>query len=323
MFAVKLLTQPNGIIGKINVRCFSQTLINYQKSNLSQLRKQTGYALSKCKAALDKFEGNIEQATKWLNEEAQKEGWAKADKVKNRATSQGTLVFVNDRQLRRASILELNCETDFVARSEKFLDISAKLALSVIKNAELTGLKQVYYKDELNKLSLVNDPNQTIADQMALAIGSLGENMSVRRAVVMNTDSNQHLSWYMHGSITQSIQQCHFGKFGALVNISMTEPNVNYQPFDIGRQICQHIVGLKPLTLGELPEPSMAKTDGNKIKEPIKFNDDETRLLYQEFLMKSDTRVLDFLVENNTVVNDFVRLECGEHIQNEPGVESI
>jgi len=74
---------------------------------LAKLRKTTGYALSKCKTALEKFDDNVEAATKWLNEEAQKEGWAKADKVKDRATSQGTLVLINDKALHRASIIEV------------------------------------------------------------------------------------------------------------------------------------------------------------------------------------------------------------------------
>jgi len=58
----------------------------------------------------------------------------------------------------------------------------------------------VFHKEELNKLNFVSDPSTTIADQMALAIGSLGENMSVRRAVVFNVNPGQYLSWYMHGS---------------------------------------------------------------------------------------------------------------------------
>ena len=106
----KFLKQPVQLICSISVRDFSSSFVNLQQkssSNLGKLRKTTGYGLSKCKTALDKFDGNVEEATKWLNEEAQKEGWAKADKVKDRATSQGTLVLINDKFLHRASILEV------------------------------------------------------------------------------------------------------------------------------------------------------------------------------------------------------------------------
>jgi elongation factor Ts len=106
---LKFLKQPAQLICSISVRDFSSTFRNFQKpsSNLAKLRKTTGYALSKCKTALDKFDDNLEEATRWLNEEAQKEGWAKADKVKDRATSQGTLVLINDKALHRASIIEV------------------------------------------------------------------------------------------------------------------------------------------------------------------------------------------------------------------------
>jgi hypothetical protein len=121
------------------------------------------------------------------------------------------------------------------------------------------------------------------------------------------------------------------------VNISLTEKNENYKvrfgrfisflclvldwicififklkPFDIGRQIAQHVVGMKPLTIGELPtEETTSPSEQPKIEE------NETRLLYQEFIMKANTRVVDFLKENKVVVNDFVRLECGEALENE------
>lgn len=88
-----------------------------------------------------------------------------------------------------------------------------------------------------------------------------------------------------------------------------------FKYFDIGRQVCQHIVGMKPVTIGEVPAVT---ADTNEFK----FNDDETRLLYQEFLMKSDARVADFLAEHKATVNDFVRFECGELVEGEPNVQS-
>lgn len=308
----------NQTVSPVGLRNFSLTCIAAQKpaSGLAALRKNTGYALAKCKAALEKFNGDVDQAAKWLGEEAQKEGWAKAEKVKDRTTGQGTLVFVNDKELHRASILELNCETDFVARSEKFLDISSQLALAIIKEVQPSGSKEIVYKNELNKINMANT-GRTISDQLALLIGTLGENMSVRRAVVFNIQPNQHLSWYMHGSAAKPMNQCHFGNYGALVNMTFSEPNVNYNYFDIGRQVCQHIVGMKPVTIGEMPAITADTSE-------IKFSDDETRLLYQEFLMKSDARVADFLAEHKAVVNDFVRFECGELVEGEPeNVHSI
>jgi translation elongation factor EF-Ts len=72
---------------------------------------------------------------------------------------------------------------------------------------------------------------------------------------------------------------------------------------------------MKPKSLGELPIHE-AKT------EEIKFDENESRLLYQEFLMKPNTRVLDFLNEHHAILNDYVRIECGELVENEPGVQN-
>lgn len=86
------------------------------KSALFELRKSTGYALSKCRDAIEKFDGNVEEAAKWMEENAQKEGWAKSEKLKDRSMTQGMLVFHADKDAKKAIICEMNCETDFVAK---------------------------------------------------------------------------------------------------------------------------------------------------------------------------------------------------------------
>lgn len=285
-----------------------------KKSNsaLYTLRKATGYAFNKCKEALEKHNGDIEQAKAWLIEQAQKEGWAKAEKLKNRQTQQGTLVLCSERSNNRTVLVELNCETDFVARNDKFLELSSNLALSVLKNATNTEPKAILSKEEVNKLKYHEDPSKTIADQVALSIGTIGENMSLRRAVVMNIGQNQGLGWYMHGSHKDPLNHCHFGKYGALVNLTMTQPNEKYKPFDLGRQIAQHIVGLKPTSIGSAAEVAEAAAKGAPIDE------NESKLLQQEFLMEPGVRVAEFLARNHVQVNDFVRFECGEALSGEP-----
>ena len=80
--------------------------------------------------------------------------------------------------------------------------------------------------------------------------------------------------------------------------------------FDLGRQVCQHIVGMRPKSIGETPEPRDPQT------EP-KIEENETRLLHQEFLMKPNSTVFDFTQENHLQINDFVRFECGEVVEDE------
>ena len=152
-------------LAQLEVKSFSTSFValnDAKKSNsaLYTLRKSTGYAFNKCKEALEKHNGDIEQvrlwpldvvswshcvlyldyffrlkAKAWLIEQAQKEGWAKAEKLKNRQTQQGTLVLCTERSNNRTVLVELNCETDFVARNDKFLELSSNLAISVLKNA--------------------------------------------------------------------------------------------------------------------------------------------------------------------------------------------
>lgn len=155
----------------------------------------------------------------------------------------------------------------------------------------------------------MNEDSKTVGDQVALTIGSLGENMSVGRAVIFNLegDNDNQISWYMHGSLSEPKNNCHFGKYGAMVNFSMSEFNDNYVPFDLGRQVAQHIVGMKPSKMGKIPEPG-----SDKFNNRFKLNDNETRLLHQEFLMKPNIRVLDFLNENHMILNDYARIQCGE-----------
>ena len=77
-------------------------------SKLYTLRKTSGYGLSKCKEALEKFEGNVEEANKWLDQQAQTEGWTKADKLKDRQTLQGTLVLFHNKIKKQAALVEVN-----------------------------------------------------------------------------------------------------------------------------------------------------------------------------------------------------------------------
>ena len=116
------------------------------------------------------------------------------------------------------------------------------------------------------------------------------------------------------------MNSCHFGKYGAIVNISLSQHNENYTPFDIGKQIAQHIVGMKPKSLGEMPPATVkveSPTTSSEQHELVKIDENETRLLHQEFLMKPNIRVLDFLREHNATLNDYVRFETGEIIDNE------
>jgi len=291
------------------------TTCNIQ-SNLKNLRKNTGYSLVQCRQALQKFNDDIDQATKWLDEQAQKEGWAKADKLKDRAARQGLLAFVKNDAPKLAAVVELNCETDFVAKNEKFQELLSTIATSILSNCKVPSEQQktVLFKNDLLNIKLANHDSRTIGDELAIGIGNLKENLSLRRAILLNAAQNSTIGWYMHGSITNCVNGVHFGKYAAMVNLKMAKaPDGQIQPFDVGRQISQHIVGMKPKSMGTYEAP--------KEGEERKFSDSETRLLNQEFLMKSDMSVGDFVKQHGAEIVDFVRMECGETVENEPNAK--
>ncbi len=153
--------------------------------------------------------------------------------------------------------------------------------------------------------------NRTVGEELVLGISSLGENMSLRRAILFKKSVDDYVAWYIHGSDETIPAAIKYGKYASLVRLKV-EPKTDDQlkPFDIGRQIAQHIVGMKPTSIGDAPTAD--NTEGTE------FKDDESRLLHQEFLMQPGLRVYDFLKKHNTQILDYMRVECGERIDNEP-----
>jgi elongation factor Ts len=105
-----------------------------EKSALASLRKKTGYSFINCKKALAMFNDDVAQAEQWLHEQAQKEGWTKATKLESRVATQGLVGIVARRKV--AAMVEVNCETDFVARNEVFQSLVRDVAKSCLDSFE-------------------------------------------------------------------------------------------------------------------------------------------------------------------------------------------
>jgi elongation factor Ts len=132
-------------------------------------------------------------------------------------------------------------------------------------------------------------------------IGTVGENASLRRAICYKTPDNISLSGYTHPSPATEvpIDSLSFGKYGTMVAFKAGDGEENQ--LDVQKKLCQHIVGLNPLKIG----------DKSKDK-PAENKDDEICLIYQEFLSDSDLNVEEVLTENKLEILDFQRFECGE-----------
>ncbi|MBN3301719.1 EFTS factor, partial [Amia calva] len=274
------------------VHC-SVPVLAAEKALLIKLRKATGYSFVNCKKALDKFSNDIKQAESWLHEQAQMEGWAKASKLQGRRATQGLIGQLLGEH--GATMVEVNCETDFVARNETFQQLVREVAAAAMALSHSEAVHSGYNKsllgpEELSQLkSGVN--NTTFANQLALAIGRLGENLTLRRAVVLSVPPDCHVGGYVHGGGPASPGGALLGRYGALVV---------YRGGGVeeGRKLAQHVVGEAPLSLGSLDE--------------LPCGDTETRLVAQSFLSDPSRTVGQYLQDQDVRVLDFVRFECGE-----------
>lgn len=195
-------------------------------------------------------------------------------------------------------MVEVNCETDFVARNEKFQQLVTDVAFAAMahhhsKNQGQTGyVKSMLSADHLSKL--IVGEGASLADQLALAIGRLGENMSIRRAVAVGVPADWHIGSYIHGGVASPAEVA-MGRYGALV---VFQGGKDGAQGSLGRLLGQHVVGEAPVSLGSTDD--------------LPCGEAETRLLPQTFLSDPSRTVAQFLMEQEARVLDFVRFQRGE-----------
>jgi elongation factor Ts len=161
---------------------------------VKELRDKTGAGMMDCKKALVETGGDLEEAVKFLRTK----GLAAASKKAHRAASEGAVVIVGDDQ--KMLMLELNCETDFVARNPKFQDFAVALA----EQAMASGPNGV---DELKAQPFAGDPEHTVEEAISQQIATIGENIVLSRLVKVSAGAGNKLSSYIHGG----------GKIGVVV----------------------------------------------------------------------------------------------------------
>ncbi|XP_022079297.1 elongation factor Ts, mitochondrial-like [Acanthaster planci] len=315
-----------GLVLPVLCRYLSSTeaVLSSSKKNLQQLRKRTGFSFANCRKALDKFGNDLNQAEAWLQEQAQKEGWSKATKLKGRTTAQGLIGVM--REGNQATMVEVNCETDFVAKNSEFQGFVGQAAAATLRQFSIrqreikdsTGVAKILYSsDEMKEFSV--DDQKNLQDQAALTIGKIGENMTLNRALCMMAPADHFIGTYVH-SVQQRQQKskCMVGKYGALVAFRRTEDALTeFRPDDIGRRLCQHIVGMSPLTVGEHAEVTKVETTREQEPKPVGSSEGEdskveTEMLRQEYLLDPTITVGELIRQESLEIVDFARFECGE-----------
>ena len=196
------------------------------------LRQRTGAGMMDCKKALEETGGDIEKAVEYLR----KKGIAKAEKRADRAASEGAIVALVSDDAKTAALVEVNSETDFVARNEEFRALAQAVATQVFGDASFDGVVTVAQEGELMKQPWHKDRGRTVAEAVKEASGKTGENVVLRRYARFQTDGV--IGSYVH----------HNGRVAVLVDIGGGDsPAVK----EIAYAVAQHIAaGVPKVPLG-------------------------------------------------------------------------
>ena len=280
--------------------------------NIKKLREMTGVGFKDCKIALDETKGNIEKSIEFLR----KKGIAKASKKMNRTASEG-LVLVKEKD-GQISIIEINSETDFVAKNKDFINFCKELSeINFVTQADL---------QKLNDYKMENGIK--VKDNLVNLIAKIGEKITIRRANFFDNLNGINFS-YVHTAVEKGI--------GKIISIVKIDGITKQQNEEIGTKIAMHIAASNPLAIDrDNIEKSIVEKELEIIKAEIinsgkpkqmadkishgkisKFLNDNS-LLNQLWIMDPKKKVSEILKEYSQEkpikIIDFVRYKVGEGV---------
>ena len=280
--------------------------------NIKKLRELTGVGFKDCKSALDETNGDIDKSIEFLR----KKGIAKASKKMSRTASEG-LVLVKENK-GEISIIEINSETDFVAKNKDFIGFCKELS-------EINFIS----KGDINKLSETKMKNGSLVkDNLVSLIAKIGEKITIRRAKFFDNKIGNNF-FYVHSGIEKNV--------GKIISIVKIEGIVSGKNNEIGNKISMHVAASNPLAIdrdgikkevldkeieiikaeiinsGKPPEMA-EKISKGKIEKFIS----ENTLLNQVWIMDPKKKVSDVLkeskIDKEIKILDFARFKVGEGI---------
>ncbi len=285
---------------------------------VKDLREKTGAGMMDCKKALTENGGDTEAAIDWLR----KKGLSAAAKKSGRVAAEG-LVGVASSPL-KAAMVEVNAETDFVARNEAFqalVEGVAKVALEV--GEDLDAIKAAPFPGELGGES------RTVADQITHLIATIGENMSLRRARVMSVGQGA-VATYVHGALKPGL-----GKIGVLVALEGASELDALET--LGRQVGMHVAATRPEALDtSAVDPSALERERAVLSEQARQSGkpeaiiekmvtgriakyyEEVVLLEQVWVHDGESRVKAVMKKAGANLVGFARFQLGEGIEKGP-----
>jgi elongation factor Ts len=271
--------------------------------SVKKLREATGVGFKDCKLAIDESSGNIEKAIDFLR----KKGIAKASNKMSRTAAEGLcLLHENNGEV---SLIEINSETDFVAKNKVFVSFCKEVSIINFENkSDLSKVKKVKMKNNL--------PVETNLTDL---IAKMGEKITIRRSTFFDSLNGEN-SFYIHGAVEDKI-----GKIISIVKTSKKN--------EVGKKIAMHISAMSPIALDE---KNLSKVILNKEIEIIKaelLNSGkpaemiekiskgkinkfifENTLINQVWIMDPKKKVSDIVKDNNIKIIDFIRYKVGEGV---------
>lgn len=232
-------------------------------------------------------------------------GWAKATKLEGRITKQGLIGVLVQKNI--GAMVEVNCETDFVARNEqfqKFVELASRACLNYVNELpESDLLSRTEFQEESLKNLTLN--GKKLLDEMALMIGLVGENAALRRAICFKVPDTIQLAGMAYPTQSNDLapeNTVQLGSYGTIIGFK----SPNTIPQELKKNLCLQVVGLNPVKVG------------NEEKDkPNADKDEETCLIYQEYLFDPSISVGTLLQDNQIKIVDYQRFKCGETINDQ------
>ncbi len=280
---------------------------------VKDLREKTGAGMMDCKKALGETSGDVEAAVDWLR----KKGLAAAAKKSGRAAAEGLVGVASEP--RAAAMVEINAETDFVARNAQFQDFVETVARLVLAGG-----------DDLETLKALRYPSsdRTVAEELTHLIATIGENMTIRRAARIGVTEGV-VATYVHQALRPGL-----GRIGVLVGI---ESSSEVEALEVlGRQVGMHVAATRPEALDVdavdasalereksiLIEQARASGKSDAILEKmvegrIRKYYEEVVLLEQVWVHDGESRVKVVVQKAGAVLAGFARYQLGEGVERE------
>ena len=285
---------------------------------VKELREKSGAGMMDCKKALAETDGDMEAAIDWLRTK----GLATAAKKSGRVASEGLVAFAVDGT--KGAVIELNAETDFVARNTEFQEFASTLAGLALAAGDLDALTAADYPDT----------GRNVAEELTHKIATIGENMSLRRMAAVSVGLGAVVS-YMHNATAAGL-----GRIGVLVALESSAGADALEP--LGKQIAMHIAATAPasLSVDDLDKDMVqrerdvlieqAKASGKPQEIAEKMVEGRMKKYYKEVVLLEQVSVIDGETQISDVVakagkdagaeialTGFVRFNLGEGIEKE------